>query len=178
MSFPVMQTNRLLLRQFTEADLADVFNGLSHPDVIRYYGVSYNTIEDTRKQMQFFADLEKNGTGTWWAICSRDNSVFFGAVGINSVSAAHKKGEIGFWLLPGCWGKGIVQEAMTCVCDHGFGVLGLHRLEAFVESENTSCKRVMDKIGFVYEGCMKDCEYKNGRFISLWIYARLHDQSG
>ena len=40
--FPVIKTQRLLLRQFVDSDLVNVFKGLSHPDIIKYYGVSYN----------------------------------------------------------------------------------------------------------------------------------------
>lgn len=172
-SFPTLTTDRLLLRQFQPDDLENVFKGLSHPDIIPYYGVSYDSLEATKAQMTFFADLEENGIGVWWAICSTDNQVFYGAGGLNSLSKEHRKAEIGLWLLPEFWGKGIMQEAMPLICQHGFTELGLHRIEGFVESENQNCKRAMSKLDFVYEGTMRDCEVKNGRFISLDIYARL-----
>ena len=105
--FPTIQTNRLLLRQFVESDLENVFKGLSDPEIIKFYGVSYKTIEDTKEQMKFFADLEKNETGIWWAVCSLDNATFYGAGGLNSLSKEHKKAEIGFWLLKNYWGQGI-----------------------------------------------------------------------
>jgi ribosomal-protein-alanine N-acetyltransferase len=89
-------TKRILLRQFDDSDLANVFKGLSNPDIIKYYGVSYHSLEETRQQLKFFADLEKNGTGVWWAVCSLDNKVFYGAGGLNSVSKEHRKAEIDF----------------------------------------------------------------------------------
>lgn len=95
-NFPTIRTDRLLLRQFTERDLENVFKGLSHPDIIRYYGVSYRTLEETREQMAFFADLEKNETGIWWAVCSPDNETFYGGGGLNALSKEHRKAEIGF----------------------------------------------------------------------------------
>ena len=57
--FPTIRRGRLLLRQFADSDLENVYKGLSHPDVIRYYGVSYDSLEATKAQMKFFADLEK-----------------------------------------------------------------------------------------------------------------------
>ena len=84
--FPIIKTDRLLLRQFVESDIENVFKGLSHPDIIKYYGVSYQTLEATKAQMKFFADLEKNETGIWWAVCSLDNNIFYGAGGLNSLS--------------------------------------------------------------------------------------------
>lgn len=174
-TFPTITTPNLLLRQFQPDDIENVFKGLSHPDIIPYYGVSYDSLEATKAQMAFFADLEAHGTGVWWAICSPDNQVFYGAGGLNSLSKEHRKAEIGLWLLPEFWGRGIMQEAMPLICQHGFKKLGLHRIEGFVESENQNCKRAMAKLDFVYEGTMRDCEVKNGRFISLDIYARFKD---
>ena len=171
--FPFIKTNRLLLRQFVDSDLENVFKGLSHPDVIRYYGVSYSTLEATKAQMEFFADLEKNETGIWWAVCSLDNKTFYGAAGLNGLSKQHKKAEIGFWLLPEFWGRGIITEVIPLICHFGFDKLLLHRIESLVETENKNCKSVMSKLGFQHEGTMKNCEVKNGEFISLDIYAKL-----
>jgi len=173
MNFPTLKTENLLLRQFQQSDIENVFLGLSHPDIIKYYGVSYDTIEATQEQMTFFAELEKNETGIWWAICSLDNTIFYGAGGLNNLSKEHHKAEIGFWLLPSFWGKGLMQEAMPIICDYGFKQLNLNRIEGFVESKNSNCKNAMAKLDFQYEGTMKDCEIKNGDYISLDIYAML-----
>lgn len=170
---PILKTERLLLRQFVDNDLENVFKGLSHPDIIKYYGVSFQTLEATKEQMTFFADLEKNETGIWWAVCSSDNQTFYGAGGLNSLNKEHKKAEIGFWLISNFWGGGIMKEAMPLICNYGFENLGLHRIEGFVESENKNCKNAMAKLDFQYEGTMKECEIKNGRFISLDIYAKV-----
>ncbi|RBN51830.1 GNAT family N-acetyltransferase [Flavobacterium psychrolimnae] len=171
--FPIIKTEKLLLRQFVENDLENVFKGLSHPEIIKYYGVSFQTLEATKEQMTFFADLEKNETGIWWAVCSADNKIFYGAGGLSSLNKEHKKAEIGFWLISEFWGNGIMKEAMPLICNYGFDNLELHRIEGFVESENKNCKNAMAKLDFQHEGRMKECEIKNGKFISLDIYAKV-----
>lgn len=168
-----IKTDRLLLRQFVGSDIENVFKGLSHPDIIKHYGISFDSLEATKEQMTWFADLEKNGTGMWFAVCSADNKTFYGAGGLNSLNQEHKKAEIGFWLLPDFWGQGIMKEAMPLICNFGFDKLKLHRIEGFVESENTNCKNAMAKLDFQHEGTMKDCEIKHGKFISLDIYAKV-----
>lgn len=172
--FPILKTERCLLRQFNENDLENIFKGLSHPDIIKYYGVNYTTLEATKAQLEFFADLEKNETGIWWAICSLDNTEFYGAGGFNNLSKEHKKAEIGFWLLTEYWSKGLMTEVMPVICDYGFNNLCLHRIEGFVENDNLLCKKAMNKLHFELEGTMKDCEVKNGKFISLDIYALIN----
>jgi len=91
LEFPTIKTERFLLRQFVDSDLANVYKGLSDPKIIKYYGVSYNTLEETKAQMKFFADLEKEKTGIWWAICSLNNKTFYGAGGLNSLNKEHIK---------------------------------------------------------------------------------------
>lgn len=171
--FPTIKTDRLLLRQIEESDLENVFLGLSHPDIVKYYGVSYKTIEETKEQMAFFADLEKNGSGIWWAVCSAENQTFYGAGGLNNWSKEHRKAEIGFWLLTDFWGQGIMHEAMPLICKYAFEKMNLHRIEGFVETDNINCKKAMEKLDFYHEGTLRDCEVKDGKFISLDVYTML-----
>ncbi len=175
--FPTLETERFILRQFTDNDLENVYKGLSHPDVIRYYGISFDNLEAAKTQITWFNDLEKNETGIWWAVCSKDTNEFCGAGGINDIDKANKKAEIGFWLLPEYWGKGIMKEIMPQICKYGFEKSGLHRIEGFVDSENKNCKYGLAKLDFKYEGTMKDCEFKDGKFISLDIYAIINEST-
>ena len=122
--FPIYKTNRFVLRPFNENDLDNVFMGLSDPAVIKYYGVHYTSREETRKQLSWFAELEKNGTGIWWAVCSPDLSLFYGAAGLNYLNKEHRKAEIGCWILPQYWGGGIMQEVIAFVMDYGFSMSG------------------------------------------------------
>lgn len=64
-----------------------------------------------------------------------------------------------------------MQEAMPLVCKQGFNILNLHRIEGFVDTQNTRCKTAIEKLGFILEGTMRDSEIKNGKFISVDIYA-------
>jgi len=171
--FPILESERVVLRQFVESDLENVFKGLSHPDIIKYYGISFDSLDATKEQMKWFADLEKNETGIWWAVCSKDDGRFLGAGGLNNLSKENKKGEIGFWLLPENWGKGFMTESMPLVFNYGFNSFGLHRIEGFVETENENCKKALARLKFNLEGTMRDCEIKNDAFISLDIYAKI-----
>lgn len=170
--FPVLESERIYLRQFNDLDLDNVFKGLSHPDIIKYYGISFDSLEATKEQMTWFADLEKNGKGIWWAVCSKMDDKFLGAGGLNDLSTENKKAEIGFWLLPENWGKGIMTEAMPLILNYAFDKIGLHRIEGFVETKNTGCKKALAKLKFNLEGTMQDCEIKDGAFISLDIYSK------
>lgn len=174
--FPILESKRVILRQFVDSDLENVFIGLSHPDIIKYYGISFDSIEATKEQMIWFTDLEKNENGIWWAVCSKDDGRFLGAGGLNDLSKENKKAEIGFWLLPENLGKGLMTETMPLIFNHAFSSIGLHRIEGFVETKNYNCKKALAKLEFKLEGTMKDCKIKNGEFISLDIYSKIVDE--
>ncbi len=171
-----LKTERFLLRRFKNDDLEKVFQGLSNPEVIRYYGVSFSSLEATREQMAWFEELEQKETGAWWAICSLEDQSFTGAAGFNNVSKEHRKAELGFWLLPEFWGRGIIQEVLPVICEFAYTKLNLHRIEAFVETENTASAKALKNQGFRHEGTMVDSEVKNGRFISVDLFARLENE--
>ena len=173
MSNNIIQTSRLLLRPIKADDIQHIYHGLSHPEVIRYYGVSFDSLEATQEQMTWFAQLEQEQTGRWWAVCSADDLTFYGAGGFCDWDHTHRKAEIGFWLIPDYWGKGIMKEAMPLICQYGFKEMKLHRIEGFVDARNSNCKRAMAKVNFVHEGTMQDCEVKDGTFLSLDIFACL-----
>ena len=95
---------------------------------------------------------------------------------LNFWKKEHRKAETGYWIFPEYWGKGIVTEAMRKVIDYGFNEMNLHRITAEVEDDHPGSIAVLKKLGFIYEGTMKECEIKNGRFINLELYALLKQE--
>ncbi len=167
-NFPTIKTDRLLLREIIDFDLEKIFLGLSNPKIIEHYGISFDSLNAAKEQMIWFADKKQ----IWWAICSLDNQTFYGSGGLNDINEKENKAEIGLWLFPEFWGKGIMKETLPIISDYGFKQLKLNRIEGFVESENINCKRAMSKLNFKLERTMKNCEIKNGKPISIDIYVK------
>ena len=172
--FPELQTKRLILRRIMPSDKPKIFQGLSHPDVIRYYGVSYQTYEDTQVQMDWYDYLLVSETGIWWAICDRNApETLMGACGFDHRERSHRRTETGYWLLPDYWGMGVMSECFPAIIRYAFSELGLHRIMAVVETENAGSRRLLEKFGFSYEGTHRECEIKSNVLISLDYYALL-----
>ncbi|GGG97968.1 N-acetyltransferase [Polaribacter pacificus] len=171
-SFPVLESKRLLLRQIVATDQEAVFKGLSDPEVIKYYGVSFDSLEATEEQMIWFSELENTKAGVWWAICTKDDNQFLGAAGINDFDKKKRKAEIGFWLYPKNWGQGYVFEALSLILEQVFNNMELDKLEAFVETKNTASVKTLKKLGFYLETTLLNCELKNGIPISLHVFIK------
>jgi ribosomal-protein-alanine N-acetyltransferase len=176
-NFPVLKTERLLLREILQEDIHCIFKGFSNPMVIKHFGVSFLTLEATREQMDWYANMIKNDTGRCWAICSQDNQIFYGVCTLNFWKKEHRKAETGYWIFPEYWGNGFVPEALGKIFEYGFNEMNLHRIAAEVEDDNPASIAVLKKMGFSYEGTLKECEIKEGRFINLEIYALLKNEN-
>lgn len=172
--FPLLETERLSLTNVIQTPLEKIFEGLSDPEVIKYYGVSYTTLEACKDQMAFFENLLKDKTGIWWAIEFKISGAFVGAAGFNNWSVNQGKAEIGYWLLPAFWGKGLAFEAINAICQFGQEEMCLDRIEAIIESENTSSKKVLTKTGFLFESCTKNAEMKGDKSIDLEMFVLLN----
>ena len=173
--FPELTTGRLLLQQVLPEDQQFIFEGLSHPEVIPFFGVRYDSFEATKRQMDWFAKAYEEGTGGPWKIMEKASGKRIGVIAYYFYKPEHRKAEVGFWLFPEYWNKGIISEALQAVIAYCRDQKGIHRLEAFVEEGNDASCRVLEKAAFQLEGKMRDCEIKDGRFISLFVYGLLLD---
>lgn len=172
--FPTLITARFLLREITEDDLPLIFRGLSDPRVIAYYGISYSSLEETRRQLTWFRELYESGRGIWWGICRPDTpDELLGACGYNNWNQEHRRAEIGAWLTPENWKQGIMRECLGAILDYGFSEMKLNRVEGEIESGNTSSIRLVESLRFQLEGVRRQAEVKNGAFVDLCWYARL-----
>lgn len=171
--FPQLTTNRLLLQKITWDDQQFIFEGLSHPEVIPFYGVRYDTFEATAVQIEWYERIWLEGSGISWKIVDKTSGENLGVITIYFYKPEHNKAEVGFWLKPSAWNKGFASEALHAVTEYWRTKKHLHRLEAFVEQRNTASSKLLEKTGFVFEGTMRDCEMKNGKYISLHVYSLL-----
>ena len=161
-----------LLRPMEDSDIEWVFRALSDPIVYRYYGIRCLTMKDARDQMKWYRHLTATNTGRWFAIVDEDNMPV-GGIGLNDYQQDHRCAEAGYWLLPEFWGKGIIHTVFPAVLEFGFGEWNLHRIEAIVEKGNTRSCKLLKKFHFTFEGTRRECEIKDGRFISLEMYSLL-----
>ena len=117
----------------------------------------------------------KSGTGATYAITDSTNGVVMGAVTL-TITPAHARGELGYWLGVPFWNKGYCTEASRVLLDLGFGQLALHRIQARHLTRNPASGRVLEKLGMQMEGIQRDGIRKNDRFEDMAIYAILETE--
>lgn len=172
--FPELCTQRFLLRRIVANDISAVYAGLSDIRVIANYGVSYDSLEATQHEMDWYEELFRSGSGIWWGICEPERrEVLLGTCGLNGIVHEHRRAELGYWLFPDYWGTGSARECVAAVVAHAFGPMGLHRIGAEVDIDNQRSCRLLERLGFQFEGVRRGYELKDGVFLDLKYYARL-----
>jgi ribosomal-protein-alanine N-acetyltransferase len=73
----------------------------------------------------------------------------------NIVRGALRSGHLGYWVDSAVAGRGVASLAVALVCDHAFGPVGLHRLQADIRPENGPSRRLVERLGFRQEGLFR-----------------------
>jgi RimJ/RimL family protein N-acetyltransferase len=129
--------------------------------------------KDAKRWLEFVTAHEPE---TNFAIASEHEVI--GGIGFELKSDIYRlSAEIGYWLGEPFWGKGIATKAVKAVTEFAFDRFDLERVYAGVFETNPASARVLEKAGYVREGCFQRAVIKEGKIIDLLIYARLKDKA-
>jgi ribosomal-protein-alanine N-acetyltransferase len=172
--FPNLQTERLLLRALTPADLEFVYQHFADPDVTRYlYDEEPIT---TRQEAQAIVDFyTEPGVKLYnrWVIVSKSDDRRIGTCGYHKWQKRHFRAEIGYDLEKASWKQGFMTEALMEVIEFGFGKMELNRIEALVHPRNLASVQLLKKLHFQKEGFMRDYYFQCGVFHHSLIFSLL-----
>ncbi|MBP4137884.1 GNAT family N-acetyltransferase [Flavobacterium geliluteum] len=172
--FPVITTERLLLKRITNEDVAEIFELRSNPETMKYIPRPLvKTTEDALEHITMIEDKIETNTGINWGITLKGNPKLLGIIGYYRLQPENYRAEIGYMLLPNYHGKGIIPEAINKLIDYGFDELHLHSIEAVIDPENLASEKVLQKCGFVKEAHFKESDFYEGRFLDKVIYSLL-----
>ena len=148
--FPILQTERLILRRLSLDDAEEIFFLRSDETVNKYIDRPRATsIEDAYNFINKTNHSIENNELIDWAIAFKNNSRLIGSICLWNIFKEENKAEVGYELLPDFQGKGIAQEAMFTVLDYGFNIMLLNKIEAYTHKENSSSIKLLEKFGFV-----------------------------
>lgn len=172
--FPVLETERLLLRRVAAGDVREVYELRSNPETMKYIPRTLVTNEDeAQNHIAMINDKIDNNQGINWAVTLKGNPKLIGFMGHYKIHFEHYRSEIGYMLLPEYAGKGIISEAIKAIVDYGFSSMGLHSVEAVIDPGNIASEKALVKCGFIKEAHILENEYFEGKFWDTVIYSML-----
>jgi len=144
----ILETDRLLLREFVTEDLEAMYRLANDPDVTRYTGDGGKPLEELRKVLEerVFRDYQKYGYGRW-ATVLKENSQVIGFAGLKYLDDVGET-DLGYRFFKEYWGRGLATEVSSAAVRYGFQQLRLKKIIGIVNVENKASVRVLDKLGF------------------------------
>ncbi|MDN5287201.1 MAG: family N-acetyltransferase [Mucilaginibacter sp.] len=172
--FPILTTERLILRQFTYDDAPDLFEVRSNADIMQYIARPLaKTVDDAVDLIKVINGLLSNNNGITWCISLKNDQRFIGSIGFWRIEKENYRAEIGYLLNPAYQGAGLMQEAIDAVIPHGFGSMNLHTIQANVNPGNAASIKLLEKNNFMREGYFKEDHFYNEAFADTAIYTLL-----
>jgi [ribosomal protein S5]-alanine N-acetyltransferase len=162
--FPVLTTERLLLRQVTLNDAEWYLAYFSKPEIVRGQGYAPPAdLEAARGELtRYFIDSLAEHWGLRWGLALREQAVeaarapLIGSAGYYGFDPEAHVAELGADLSPEHWGRGLMSEALTAIIDFGFERLEVNRVQALILPHNVRSRRMVARLGFTEEGTLRE----------------------
>lgn len=171
---PLLHTARLRLRPVTGADADVLFTLHSSTRVMRYWdSPPWNEGARAERFIARCRQVADEGTGARVAIERASDGVFVGWCGLTHWDSVHRSASLGYCLNEAAWGHGYATEAAHALLRWAFDTLDLNRVQAEADTRNAASARVLEKIGFVREGTLREDCVVNGDVSDSWVFGLL-----
>ncbi len=173
--FSTIRSERLRLRPVATADLPDLLAVNGDDEVTRFLPyASWRGLDDGHAWLARMEALQAEGSGRQLVIERSADGRVLGGVLLFRHDAASARVELGYVLGRAHWRCGYAREALGAVCRTAFAGLGIRRIEAEVNPENTASCRLLRALGFVHEGRLRQRWVgKDGRPYDTDLYGAL-----
>lgn len=173
---PVLKTSRLTCRPLTEDDWTFFLALQQDPGVMRFVADA-RTEEDIREAFNSRLPVWAPGDAHWLclAVCDNDTGSPLGVTGY--IHENNECAEVGFLFAPEAQGKGYGTESLRAVCDFAFTTGGLRRMTACVTAGNHASRHLLEKVGFVHEGTLRESFWLHQTWYDDWVFGLLHREN-
>ncbi len=170
--FPILDVNEdFFLREQMIEDTEAFFEYYTDPEVARYILASNpKNLTEASAEIHYCRNLFKYKRGIYWTLARKEDDRMIGAIGLY-INNQHYRGEICYDLSRRHWNKGIMSKALNRVIDFCFKQIHMQRIEAVTLKENTASTSLLEKLGFIREGCLKNYRYFNGKSHDIEMFA-------
>lgn len=146
----ILETERLILRQWTEADAEECYKYAKDPRIGPPAGwPAHKSVEETREIIRTVLSAKET-----YAVVLRETGLPVGSLGLhfdNDLAHGEDECELGYWLGEPYWGRGLIPEAAREALRHAFEDLGMKRVWCAYYDGNEKSKRVQEKLGFSHQ---------------------------
>lgn len=178
--FPIIQTDRLRLRELIPQDAAVLFAIHRDAEAMKWFGTDPLTEPRQAEQLiELFASWRTSpNPGIRWGIEDTATATLIGTCGFFKWNRAWLSCAIGFEMAHSAQGRGLMKEAVYAAVRWAFQHMELNRIEALVHPDNARSLNLLEKAGFVREGTLRQAGYWNGTHQDLVQLSLLRGECG
>ena len=175
--FPSLTTNRLLLRQIQPADAEDLYVTFSDEEAMQFYGHEpHRSIDETRALIDQIQARYARREAIRWGITLKGEEHVIGSCGFHHFDVGFHRAETGYELQRTFWGQGLMSEAVSAILTYGFDFMSLQRVEAIIDIVNERSKGLLLKLGFSYEGNLRQRYFFRDQFEDEHYFGLIRDE--
>ena len=168
--YPSIEAEHLLLRPVTLDDAEAMFEYASDRENTRYTFPTNQSLEETKHNIAQFYLANPLGR---WGIELKDNGKFIGTIDLHKIDPVLKKAAIGYIINKKYWNQGLATEANRAVIELAFEKIGMNKLTALQDKDNTASGKVMEKSCMCFShaepyACMD--QHEEGRIVTRVHY--------
>ena len=173
-----IETQRLILRRFSHQDNEAMLKYWVADKNIQslYSEPTYTTKEAVKELLDKYISSYENNNYYRWAIILKENNECIGQIAYFLVDNKNHFAEIEYCIGSDFQCKGLATEATRAVIEFGFIHINLHKVQICHKSINFPSKRVIEKCGFIYEGCLRDYFFMDGQYVDRLYYSILRSE--
>lgn len=174
MKFPLLKTDRLVLRRVLKQDAEDLYRILGDEEIMRYFGAeTYTSIEQMLDMIAWYDYSYRERDAVRFGIALKGTDRLIGTCGFHSWEPTEYRAEVVAVLAKEYWNQGYMTEALRRVMRYGYEEMNLFRIQAKVEPPNIASRKMFENLGFQEEGTLRSFAYINHEFRDKIVYSRL-----
>ncbi|GAB3748563.1 GNAT family N-acetyltransferase [Lysobacter olei] len=156
-ALPVLDAGTVRLRPHRRDDLQDFYSLYADPQVMRFWSFpAWTDVAQARERFEGALEGQDPARLLCWAVADVESDRLIGGVTLFAINPDQGRAEIGYALHSSQWGRGHARNMLRPVLDHAFGPLGLRRVEADIDPRNVASCRLVERLGFVREGLLRE----------------------
>ncbi|MBE2290175.1 MAG: GNAT family N-acetyltransferase [Chitinophagaceae bacterium] len=172
--FPILSTERLVLRRLSVDDGPEIFHHRSDPALNEYLDrAPCASLDEAVAFIRMVNAAIDDNNNVTWGITLKGHGRIIGSIALWRIEKENYRAELGYTLETAQQGKGLMSEALAAVLEHAFGKMGLHSIEANINPANSPSKVLLERHGFIREAYFRENYYHNGHFFDSAIYSLL-----
>ncbi|MFX0020754.1 MAG: GNAT family N-acetyltransferase [Candidatus Hermodarchaeota archaeon] len=171
-------SGNLFLRKISKDDINFFFESLNNKDLITYLSLGpLKTLEHSKRLIKGYLKYWDNHFQFNYIIEIHEiENLKIGSISLWNVNWQHRRAQVGIWLLPSFWSKGLAEKSLNLLKNIAFNHLKINRLEAYIAVENKRSISLFKKTGFREEGLLKDYLNFHGNYHDAIIMACLKNK--